>query len=730
MSKNLYRESMRRIGRIGLAFLVITVVLTAILCAGNASNTAWVKMLDGPFKMLPALPFFALIGGIGFAYVGFAFLNRRCDSDFYHSLPVRRLDLYLSVTLAALTWTVATVVLSTLASMVVYLFMDVPFVPAYYLLSVPFFIVATMLAFAAAAIACSITGTLFSNVILTGIVLLLPRFILFILARGIVAEAWIVGWRDLQGILSPNANIVTGMLVTLTRRMLRIDIVSMGNIVYSLALACAELALGAWLFVRRPSELAERSARTGKLQTLFACLLTLPVMLLIVRSPRKLTLVILLAASLIVYLIYQFVTLRSPKRVLRSLPWYLCAVAAAAGLYFGTTGLGKAVLNDTPSADQIKSVRFYGNNYESAAQTYSALLVSQIDFTEDAVRQYTADSLKAAAERVKQPDYQGGRNFEDGGVEGTIESIVITLHSGRKIRRSIEFVNVNTLNDARNQNPQYAAALRAFPPREAISFLTTNYPNGEAMTAEDAEKLRASYVGECTAENTIADRYYDARIVREPSSLRPTVYQIYTANENQELGYFYTFGHLGTRRFGDHYSVSLKTPRTAGLYMMLSNNSVKPDVARNAAVTLEILRSKAPANGRIGVYCVFINVPMSDGSKQQVNLSHYGYVRDDKYQPDDYGASPELMEQILKIIQRGIPTADPGVLFVQLRCETNIRFDGNTDQKGDASASAYLAFTQEDEKMLLKMISEWNEGQLERHRIYQPDIEMPDVQVD
>lgn len=728
MNKNLYGESMRRFMRIGIALLIACVALTAILCAGNASENEWSKSLDGPFRLMPVLPYFAFVGGIAFAYTGFAFLNKRCDSDFFHSLPVRRSDLFIATTLAALTWTAATVIASVLATAVVYLFMNVPFVAQYLLLGVPFFIVATMLVFAGAAIACSITGTFFANLILTGLVLLLPRFLLFWAGRTVVANTWIIGWRDLTGMLNPNTNIVTGMLVMLSRNMLKIDLVSMGNILYSLVLTCVELALGLYLFSKRPSEMAEQNAPSSKMQTLFACLLSLPVMLLFMRSPRKLTAAILTVASLMVFLVYQFAVLRKPKKVFYTLPWYLLTAAVVTGMYFGMAGVSRAMLNETPSAEQIQSVTFAGDELNSATRKYASVRISDIVFEEDSVKKIVSESLSAAVARINQPGYQGERYFKDGAFN-TVEPIVITLKSGRKLHRSIEFSDMNELNDARSANAEYVAAVRTFPTPDEIDFLVASYSNDKKMSDEDAEKLRASFVDEYKQHDRIVNSYYDKYPLRQSSY--DQTYNMFATDDEQDIGYFSSIGHVGARRFSDWHTVNLKTPKTAGLYMMLSNAVVEPDTVYNAATTLKILRSKLPDGGYISIGCTFTNVPMQNGTRQQINLYHDGNVYDGAYRSDNrYGASPEVMAQMMEILSRGMVTSDPNAMFAELYFSSNIRFDGGVQEDFGQMNSAYLAFTKEDEKALLKLISEWTKARYEQERIYNPELEATDVAMD
>ena len=114
---------------------------------------AYNSMPKGQLDFAGALIVYIYVGGIGLAFAGFSFLNRRADSDFYHSLPVSRRDLYLSVTAAALTWIVGTVLFCVLSVTVVHIAMGAGFVPLYPLMNFLYYTAGAALVFAAAAIA-------------------------------------------------------------------------------------------------------------------------------------------------------------------------------------------------------------------------------------------------------------------------------------------------------------------------------------------------------------------------------------------------------------------------------------------------------------------------------------------------------------------------------------------------------------------------------------------------
>ena len=716
----LYRESMRRMSRAGLALLVISVVMTAILCISSANASV---RLNDMFTLLPTLPYFSFLGGLAFAYTGFSFLNKRSDSDFFHSLPVRRVELYLSTTLAALTWTVITVLLTVLCSAVVYLFMATPFVPAYYPLGLLYFIAATMLVFAAAAIACSITGTLFTNVILTGIVLLLPRFILFMLGRSIVANTGIVGYWDLTGLMNPCSNAATSMLVYTRRTFLYDRMFHAGNSLYSLGLAAVELGIGGLLFTKRPSELAERGAVSARMQTLFACLLTLPVMLLTLRytlAIRKLTIAILLVASLAIFVAYQLIVLRSGKRLLKTLPWYLCTALLAAGVFFGVRAASVSIRNFAPDASEIQSVQFGKPEPEYSQASYNTLLVGRVKFTEDGVKALVAQSLKDAVKRLQEAESKNtayiNRTFEPNATN-TIVPIIVRLNNGRTVRRTIEFTNLNLLNEARNANSEYAAAIRAFPGTKNACHSDGAQGSGENV-ALDNVKLRESLSEEIAAGGLIADSYYEVQKARDYSRTR---YYYFTENEDQSVGSFMINGYAGAHRFTQYYEIDLHMPKTAALWMQLSNQAGLPDSVRRATALLGEVRAAANSSKEMYIQLTFTNVPTRDGSKIQISRSYNAYFHEGKEQAGE--AAKKYIDEMLAILARATPTTDPNALWIGVGWEM---YDQNAEMQS-ARVTTYLACSAEDNAKLIKLLSDWYEADAAQDRIYGNDVEAPEL---
>ena len=108
-----YLESIRKLARVGLILFALSLVASAVVtiqyCAAPYHYNA-----PSITQMFSPLIVFIYLGGVVLAMDGFSFLNKRSDSDFYHSLPVSRKKLFWAISLAALTWVAATVLGSVL----------------------------------------------------------------------------------------------------------------------------------------------------------------------------------------------------------------------------------------------------------------------------------------------------------------------------------------------------------------------------------------------------------------------------------------------------------------------------------------------------------------------------------------------------------------------------------------------------------------------------------------
>lgn len=684
-------------------------------------------MLPSALEMAPVLAVYAFVGGIGLAFSGFSFLNRRAESDFYHSIPAKRADLYCSIVAAAVTWLFATVVLSSLASTVAFLVTKTPFVPLYPLMNVGFFFAAALLVFAAAAIGCALTGTWFSNIVVTGLVLLLPRYILYIIAYGAVVDTSIVSWLDFKWLLDPSTNAATSLITVFSHRELGARLVSLEGMLWSLFVALAELFAGALLFVRRPSELAENGAKNRALQTVFACLLGLPLLLLVavvgIKWVTPIFVIIVLAASFACYAIYQLIVLRNFRRMVRSLPWYLCTVVVAAAVLFAGEATTWRVQRDTPAANDIAYVRFLGYDRSDSQQSYASLAVSEIKFSEDVVVDLVAKTLRANVE-----DHQRyGYVIVDSEYYVFTESVQIVLNNGRKICRELIFPDYRALEEYLSENEAYRQAIRQLPPEESVRIVTSgisyddNFGQNPNVNTPELFAVYYQYADEQSADKSIIPYW----------KFDPEKYEDYygdygghmysKSGEKQLFGEAMISGYVGAKRYSDNITITSATPKAASRMMALKNRYAN-DVDGSVFAAAYKKARELDALLEYYYYYLYLQVYNYPGQRGERYTALYSWYSNNM--PEDslwqrYTGFAPLLDEIVEILLRGELTDDPTTLCVVPTYDF---------QQGDAAANSswsqrFLSFSPADEKRLIEILHYWDSLEAAQKELLQQMID-------
>ena len=642
-----YLESVRRLTRVGLILFALSVIASAVVSI-QYCTALYHSNVPGMTRMFSPLIAFIYLGGVVLAMDGFSFLNKRAESDFYHSLPVSRKKLFWAITLAALTWIAATVLGSVLITVIVFTMTRTPFVQLYALIAVPFFTVGAMMVFAACAIAMSLTGTTITGLGLTVLVFGLLRFMQFSVARGIVANTQIISWLDLPWYLTPVTNIATGQIAQLMRPMLRQTLYSPLNILYSAGVAAAQLVLARALFTRRQSELAERGAKNATMQTAFACAAVIPVVMLFssgIIIQRNLSIPIVIGIAIGIYLIYQIVVLRTAKKVLLSLPWLLIPLAIGFAGYFGTIGAANVMQNDVPDTQDVAYIQFGGESRGSEAITYQQYMVSKVRFTEEDLLQYAVETLRDNIATIRRSGYINYPYDEQTGYLLVSQPVTFVLNSGRRISRVITFVNKNALLRYCEQNGDFYAAVRSLPPRDAVCYLQGDGPYQGGFL--DNKQILAAYHEELpTTDFPASDsyRYYDP-------------FAQYNVDAEQTFGSLSVSGYVGMTRFWDYYNIRVSMPRSASAWMRYQNERSIGEYLPLMQQMLEKSSTLTDSSDYFSIGMMFYNVPMSDGSKQAVSFYYDRSAFDSAVEMKDR-LHPALVE-LAEIMQRSKPTTNP-----------------------------------------------------------------------
>lgn len=720
----LYKETLRRLSRIGITlFAVFFIVCTVMAVQSCSTMTAHNSMPESQLGFAGALIVYMYVGGIGLAFAGFSFLNRRADSDFYHSLPVSRRDLYLSVTAAALTWIVGTVLSCVLSVTVVHLIMGAGFVPLYPLMNFLYYTAGAALVFAAAAIAMSLTGTWFSASVVTGLVLFLPRYVLFLMARAIaVVCSGLINWVDFPVPLNPIYNAATCPIVLLYRPSLLYNLMSVPSDLYSLGLAAIELSVAGWLFARRKSEIAEHGASGRGMQTAFACLTALPLLLLVFSGRLSgvgmafsanisASVLIITLLSFACYLAYQMIVLRSWKAMLRALPWYVATVAASFGIIALSTAYGRVVRSVSPAAADVAYVQFLPENRNGSPVNYRELLVSEIAFDDERTLELAAKSYADTLllnEWGENRDEDFVSNYYQRNEDTIYATVRFVLKNGKSLVRNVTFPSRVGLETARRGNAAYVEALGAFAPESSIRYLAQHVYN--AMTSDDVEQLRRAYEAEfpqSTLEN--AGDPFELMVLPSRTMMRDP--------QRRSLGSYQVGGFVGVRRYLDSYYIIPEMPKTASLWMRLCNESADTNgYVRINDLLDAALQPGAPGWSHYNIDFSAFNAPIE--SSYIENYSPVGGIYPYDLSFRCYGGYTDFGDEALGIVRRlsellanGTPSDDPGALtlIAQYQAMTADRIQYYV------STPDYLAFSAADEAEIIELLNRWQKLTLESY---------------
>ncbi|MBN1777617.1 MAG: hypothetical protein JW811_05800 [Clostridiales bacterium] len=696
----LYKEMLRKLAAAGLPLLVVTMIYTLVDGGRNCFGEYYLMESVSAISLTPVLQYYVFTAVV-FALYGFSFQFSRPASDIYHSLPVKRTDLYLSVLLATATWMGVTIILNVLEMLVMLLVSGCPFVPLYIPMTILFYFVAAMLVFAAAAIGCALSGTVVTALASTGVVLLLPRFFQFLFARGIAERVPIIGWLDFGAWLDPTTNVATGILAMYLRPVFGGHLVTVPHILYSLLPTLAMMGIGIWLFRRRPSEMAQKNGGYRTWTIVTAVLLAFTVMLPITRNYQKPFSVyglVLMSAALGVFIVYQLIVSPKLKQAIKTLPFFLLAVLAMLGVSSLIDSSADRMLNTTPEASAIESVTFRGYDQMHGNPSYTTHLVKDIAFTDTETKEMVAQALRDAVEDIRRDDEFYDYDYVYNPYQ-RIEPITIKLAGGGTIRRTIEFENVNTLNKVRMKNKAFYEAVRAFPPLGSVQYLEVD----SDFTPEEEWALLESYVGEAEANNELSAEYY-----RDQSADRAQDGGFIPQGENQRISGLYTAGYVGSSRYSDTYTIRLKLRGTVSLLMRTYNGYAESRPVEIIADAIKRFDDQLAAqDDDLDVSFSIYNYTTSEGSVVQRSSSFYinAYILESSARYDTLRL--KYLREFVDLLSKTVMTDDPDRVFVWLNW---YYYDSTVDREYGMSGrqNVYLAFEDpQDEQEFITLYEQW-----------------------
>lgn len=348
------------------------------------------------------------------------FMTKRNASDFYQSLPYTRVCTYLTHAAAVIAWLLITIALSGAVGAVTYSVLSDYFIVDFGTMihTLFSFFVCNLLCMAAITLACTITGNLFSNVIVSGLIIFLPRIMAMVVSN-VMADILPVlssdkmfaffgtGHNMLLDLVFDILGIANGNVSTL--------LLSYHGLVYTLVLALIYLILAGLMFCIRKSETAGKGACSRIVQATIRVIIGFVICFFVVLSVLSTYINGRISADMVISVIicfiiaagammlYEAINVKSVKGAIKSIPSVLIAYVLSIVAGLGVYGILCQIEKFTPTADRITSITMKEKKdwYSySAYESYFTDYISEIKIDSDEVEKIFCDVLKDNIENI------------------------------------------------------------------------------------------------------------------------------------------------------------------------------------------------------------------------------------------------------------------------------------------------------------------------------------------
>ncbi len=561
-SLKLYIEGLKRIKIPGIAAAISVIFLNAILPMNEIlSGNRRADIIGNSVSAVSTyefLPFGLLMLAFGaiFAYSMFSFLNERNRSDFYHAIPHKRICVYLSFVAAMATWIFGILAVSTGINALLFAFAKFSSVNISVVFITPLvMMLASIMVAAFMTLAMTLTGTTVSNVLI---------FILVLLFGRTVGQIFVTALREITPILRSGSSFLEYLEFEFSLPFALLTGEGFDNtplIIYTVFVTILVLAVGALCYVKRRSETATKSAPSKLMQHVYRSAISLPFFLFIVLIAitdgyDASTQLILLVLALLVYCIFELMTTKKIKALVRSLPMILIPILLS-GVFTGMVFIARnAVLDQLPSVDEVEAISEKSPiNYYNP--TYQTLRISDAFVDSEEAKEIVLGALSREITAIREGYTSGWAPIigEDGNRVETYTKLTlqIRLKNGRTLGRYIGFTEkeYNRLMDIMMESEDYLEAYIALPKNSEIN---TKYLGGYDFSKEETERLWNSFVNEY---NSLSNERKKAYLAMRYSS--------------DELNSFHVVGTYRLQSFSSTYRILFEyLPRTSRLYLEMA----------------------------------------------------------------------------------------------------------------------------------------------------------------
>lgn len=411
----IFGEGIRQLKIVGILFTVVMCLEALLIPIGTVIQAQQIRTVEMTRSLVTLLRMHPLIVLPMYTLAPvavlmlFSFLNKRRASDFYHAIPVTRAAMFISLFAAVMFWVLLSILASSAVSVVTCLCLSQHIqldLSGVGMLLLNTFLGAAFVA-ACTALAMSITGTLFNNIVVAGLIFFAPRLLLTVCRMLIHGYVNILS-GGIDGILLDASyniplGILTGVLSTADATTI---LHSYSSAAYTAVVAFVYFLAANLLFRLRKSEAAGYAAATPILQhvnrlviTFLVSLMPTSVLFLGMNSGSGSTdmyyIVVLYIVAAIAFCVYELITTKKPKQLLKVAPTFLLVLAADAAMLLGVFLGCRSTLAFRPTVDEIRGISF--TSLENGGSYFSRHYADIILYDKDAYA-VVSERLKICAE--------------------------------------------------------------------------------------------------------------------------------------------------------------------------------------------------------------------------------------------------------------------------------------------------------------------------------------------
>lgn len=381
-SKNAFMEACNQLKGPGMLCGIISVILVAIIMfytnidyyhydIDTEIAVGLINFFTGAYNyVLVPISMFILFG----------FLTKRNASDFYHGLAVNRISLCNSFGCAVIALNVALSVVIILETIVFTLLCSAIGFPEDFFVGVLVIlckqVVVSLYFVAVIIVSMSLSGTMFTNVLVALMIMFIPRIIYFVIIE-LVNDAIPIVTTSGMGFLSGRYNLATGGIIRLLIGDYDTDIYLIWKMLaYTVIVDIIMYGIGVYLFNRRKSEGAGKAAVSERMQlvfrlipafmiTMFPCAYIYSVIVgeTSFDAEDAFYIVICYVLAIFAYVVYEVITTRKWSNIKKIMPGIVFLFVLDAVFMCVMFADRAIILNTVPANTKSISVNMYDSSY-------------------------------------------------------------------------------------------------------------------------------------------------------------------------------------------------------------------------------------------------------------------------------------------------------------------------------------------------------------------------------